>query len=188
VWGPVTSTPAFPAEPDPDQDPDTSNNIGVDPGYQYTPPVPPVGGYRPPHPSGVAILWIGSPYGAADFPFKVVKKWDRKDGAGGWQQADKRFEFAVRDDRTGVRIDEWSCGVRVGVAVQSQVEGAISTYDAASITADVANIAVPLVSNSRASWTGISGLFCSQLTTTMRAVFNRNPYKGYGARVSKWGP
>jgi len=181
-WSPPANLPVD----DPGADPDPSS--GTDPMGGDPPPLPPVGGYRPPHPPRVAILWIGAPYRGADFPFKVVKKWDGKDGAGGWQRATKRFEFVVRDEQTGLHVDDWTCGIEVGMAVQSRVDGYISPYDAALATADVANFALPVVSNSRTSWKGLSALFCSKLRGTMLTAFKGGMYKGYGATVSKWGP
>ncbi len=60
--------------------------------------------------------------------------------------------------------------------------GEVSPERAAILTADVANIAVPAVAHSRVDWTGISALFCTNLTVEMTKDFKQ----GYGARVSRW--
>jgi hypothetical protein len=114
----------------------------------------------------------------------VRVKWDGKDKAGGWQDTFKLFEFVLRDVETDQITARWTCPIRVTVAVQSELEGYISPQRAALATADVANIAVPAVSHSRAEWKGLSALFCIQLKDQMTDVF-RDKYKGYGARVNR---
>ena len=69
--------------------------------------------------------------------------------------------------------------------MQTRLEGYISPEDAALTTADVANVAVPAVSRSRADWKGMGAVFCIQLTVEMNQVFRAN-YKSYGARVTQW--
>ncbi len=180
------SPPADVAVPDPGPDPDPDPGSGADPMGGYSPPLSPVGGYRSPPSHHVAILWVGAPYGPEDFPFKVERNWDKKDGAGGWQTADKLFVFIVRDVETRQVTAGWTCPVTVGMAVQSETKLKISPEKAASVTAEVANIAVPAVAHSRVDWTGLSAVFCNTLQDKMRVVFGGKELKGYGARVCRW--
>ena len=130
-------------------------------------------------------VWVGAPYGAEDFPFKVEKKWDGKDGAGGRQRAFKLFEFVIRDIPTGVVRYSWPCPIDVSMAVQSEQEGSILPKRAALVTAQVANKAVPAVSHSRADWAGQGALFCKELRDKMNDIF-RAEHQHYGARVIQW--
>jgi hypothetical protein len=130
-------------------------------------------------------VWVGAPYGPEDFPFKVEKKWDGKDGAGGRQRAFKLFVFVLREVQTGRVRDSWPCPIDVSMPVQTRPVGSISPTRAAIVTADVANKAVPAVSHSRADWAGQSALFCNELKDKMNDIF-RDEYEGYGARVIQW--
>jgi hypothetical protein len=132
-----------------------------------------------------ANVYVGGPYGAADFPFKVEKKWDGKDKAGGRQRADKLFVFVLRDLETRQVTYRWTCPIDVVIPVQTEMEGYVSPRQAALVTADVANIAVPTVSHSRADWKGLSALFCTTLKDKMNDVFD-DKYESYGARVTQW--
>jgi hypothetical protein len=130
-------------------------------------------------------VWVGTPYGPDDFPFKVEKKWDGKDKAGGRQRAFKRFLFVLRDVETGRVRYSWPCPVDVSMPVQSEQEGHISPERAAVVTAEVANKAVPAVSHSRADWEGQGAVFCNELRGKMNDIF-RAEHQHYGARVIQW--
>jgi len=132
-----------------------------------------------------ANVWVGAPYVPEDFPFKVERKWDGKDKAGGWQRAFKLFQFVLRDVQTDRVRDSWPCPIDVSMPVQSTQVGYISPKRAALVTADVANVAVRAVSHSRVEWAGLSALFCAELQDKMNDVF-REDYRGYGARVRRW--
>ena len=162
---------------------------GADARGVYGSPLPRVGGYGPPGPHHVAILWVGAPYGPEDFRFKVVRKWDKKDGAGGRQIADKLFVFIVRDVETREVTGGWKCPIEVMIPVHvltlPEEEREISPERAAMVTAGVANIAVPAVSHSQVDWTGISAVFCNDLRVMMNKVFDKT-YPAYGGRVTRW--
>lgn len=99
--------------------------------------------------------------------------------------ATKLFAFAEEDEATRLKTYEWTCRIRVSIAVHSEKEEDISEYDAAVATADVANLAVPLVSNSQPDWKGLAALFCSRLRDTMQSEFDHGMFRGYGARVNQ---
>jgi hypothetical protein len=130
-------------------------------------------------------VWVGAPYGPEDFSFKVEKKWDGKDGAGGRQRALKLFVFCLREVPSGRVKYSWECPIDVFMPVQSQMVGSIPPERAAVATAQVANKVVPALSHSRADWEGQGAVFCIQLKDKMNDTFSHE-YKGYGAKVTQW--
>jgi hypothetical protein len=130
-------------------------------------------------------VWVGTPYGPEDFPFKVEKKWDGKDKAGGRQRAFKLFVFVLRNVETGRVRYSWTCPVDISMPEQSEQAGHISPDRAAVVTAEVANKAVPAVSHERADWGGLGAVFCNELRDKMNDIF-RAEHQDYGARVIQW--
>jgi hypothetical protein len=131
------------------------------------------------------MLWGGKTYGLEDFPFKVEKEWDGEDKAGGRQRALALLEFEICRGVFLRRTYLWNCPLDVTMPVQTESVGRITPKRAAAVSAEVANLAVTAVMESREDWQGQSGVFCNELKDTMNKIF-RDEHRGYGARVTRW--
>ncbi len=101
----------------------------------------------------------GSAFSSDQFRFVVVLKDDGEGEAGGWQAAEKTFSFVERD--WGIPVYLWKC--RIGIEMPLRcAEGRITPSRAALYAADVANVVVDDLLDSRSAWRGQGGEFCRE--------------------------
>jgi hypothetical protein len=110
-----------------------------------------------------------------------LKDDDEGDG-GGWQTADKTFDFAERD--WGIPVYFWQCPIRIGMPIRCAKEGRITPSRAALYSAEVANAVVDPLLESRTTWKNQGAAFCVKLQDALRATF-KHRYPSVGATVSR---
>jgi hypothetical protein len=134
-------------------------------------------------PTGEAQQATGPDYQSKDFQFAVVKPDDRKDGGGGWQEAEHIFPFEER--ALGLFVTySWTCHIRIGMPIQTVHEGYITKYRAALYSAEIANDVVDELLATRPTWKNQGAAFCIQLRMWMQDEF-RKQYPNLGAIINQ---
>ncbi len=131
-----------------------------------------------PQPMGRIPMWFGS----KDFPFEDWIADDGTDVGGGCQRSITRLKFAVWHGET---VDyRWSCAIEIDLPKRTKLLGKISASRASLWTAQAANLAGPLLMDSRAAedWIGQGEAYCIQLYPRLERLMN-SQHKGLGARV-----
>jgi hypothetical protein len=98
--------------------------------------------------------------------------------AGGWQEASGTFSFV--DDQDPPRA--YSCSVKVGMPLRSEVQGKISHAAAADMSATVLSYAGHTVIRQKGSW--VTAQFCEALRTEMTRLFDE-AWPKLGERVTQ---
>jgi hypothetical protein len=133
-------------------------------------------------PIGEARQEIGARYKPKDFPFVVTVKDDGKDGAAGWQEAEKTFRFV--ETTFLFPVYHWQCPTRIEMPVRCEEWGRILPDRAAQLTADAANAVVDPLLESGVVWRNRGDEFCRELWHQMEATLNLLHPK-LGARVRR---
>ena len=110
--------------------------------------------------------------------FKFVTTIPQKDcGPGGWQEA---FAVLTFVDGRQHPTQKWTCGVRVGMPLRTELHGSITPVEAAETSALVATDASRIVMHRQPYW--LTAEYCAAFHAEMRVQFNAY-YNGIGARV-----
>jgi hypothetical protein len=135
-----------------------------------------------PEPIGEAPQAMAPPseWRASDFPFEVQVKDDGEGKAAGWQRSLTFMSFDF--SKNGVVVYKFKCPTQVGMPIRAQHWGTISRIQAARMTAEVANEAVPLITNRGEDWDKRGTEFCYELFPLMERVFAER-YPKLGAKV-----
>lgn len=114
----------------------------------------------------------------AEFPFVTMIPDDGTDKAAGWQAARANLKF-TRIVLPNLKVIEWYCPFTVGMPLRTELKGVITSAQAATISAAVANSVVASMDFGLPQ-----GIFCHQFVDKMKTTFP-TMYPGYGAAVQR---
>jgi hypothetical protein len=100
--------------------------------------------------------------------------------AGGWQKADKIFDFMERE--WWIPVYFWECPLQIQMPIRCALEGRITPSRAALYSAEIANAVVDPLLAARKTWKNQGAAFCVELKDAMNAEFFKR-YPKVGARV-----